>query len=316
MKQITIIGAGVMGLSCGVRLLEAGWAVEIVARERPPETVSAVAAAIWYPYRAYPEELVLGWGAVTYREFKHLWQTEPTAGIELVPVDELLPTVTPDPWWHTAVDDFHRLPTDTLPSGYADGYGFTAPIIDMSLYLDYLHGRYHALGGTLTQRTLTSLTEVQQGQAIINCTGLGAGALVGDEGVYPIRGQIVVVQAAPDAPIRRALMDDHGRYRICYIIPRRHDVVLGGVAEVGRWDTAVDEATAAEIIHKAQTLEPALAGMTIIAHKVGLRPGRAAIRLEREETAAGPVIHNYGHGGAGVTLSWGCAAAVVALLAA
>jgi D-amino-acid oxidase len=311
-KQVTIIGAGVMGLSCGVRLLEAGWQVQIMARELPQETVSAVAAAIWYPYKAYPEDKVLAWGEVGYREFTRLAQSEPRAGVRLLPVQEFLPEPSPDPWWHTAVDDFHHLHPASLPPGYQDGYGFTAPVIDMSIYLAYLQNWYEQLGGQLTQQTVQNLADWQQGQPLINCTGLGAGELVGDTAVFPIRGQIVLVQTP--TPLPSALMDDHGHYRICYIIPRVHDVVLGGVAEAGNWDTAVDETTAADIIRKAQSLQPALADMQIIRHKVGLRPGRPTIRLEREETAAGVIIHNYGHGGAGVSLSWGCATAVVDLL--
>jgi D-amino-acid oxidase len=284
----------------------------MVAREMPEETVSAVAAAVWYPYKAYPADKVLDWGAITYREFVHLQETEPNAGILMVPVEEFLPTPSPDPWWQTAVPDFRHLAPAALPEGFADGYTFTAPVIDMGIYLAYLLGRYRALGGQIRQRPLASLAEVQRGQPVVNCAGLGARELVGDETLYPIRGQIVQVKAPQ---VKRCLMEDHGRFRICYIIPRLHDVVLGGVAQEGNWDMAVDEATAAEIIRKAVALEPALADMEIIGHKVGLRPGRAAIRLEREETAAGPIIHNYGHGGAGVTLSWGCAAEVVALLA-
>ena len=57
---------------------------------------------------------------------------------------------------------------------------------------------------------------------------------------------------------------------------------------------------------------PALAGATVLRHQVGLRPARPVVRLERE----GDVVHCYGHGGAGVTLSWGCADEVVALVAA
>ena len=310
-KQVTIIGAGVMGLSCGVRLLEAGWQVEIITREMPHQTVSAVAAAVWYPYKAYPPAKALEWGRRSYTEFGRLYETEPTAGIRMVTVEELLPTPTADPWWKPAVQQFGRLSADTLPAGYEDGYSFRAPVMDMSLYLDYLLGRYYALGGRITQRPLASLAEVQQGQPLVNCTGLGARALVGDETVYPIRGQVVVVQAPH---VRRCLMDDHGPHQICYIIPRVHDVVLGGVAEPERWEMGVEEETTAEIIRKAQLLEPALAGMVVQAHKVGLRPGRPNVRLEREETPQGPIIHNYGHGGGGVTLSWGCADEVVGLV--
>ncbi len=46
--------------------------------------------------------------------------------------------------------------------------------------------------------------------------------------------------------------------------------------------------------------------------KVGLRPGRATVRLEHEPMAGTPgVIHNYGHAGNGWSLSWGCAQDVV-----
>jgi D-amino-acid oxidase len=58
-------------------------------------------------------------------------------------------------------------------------------------------------------------------------------------------------------------------------------------------------------------LVPALKDATVLEHKVGLRPGRKEVRLELEPLANNrAVIHNYGHGGAGFTLSWGCAAEV------
>lgn len=49
---------------------------------------------------------------------------------------------------------------------------------------------------------------------------------------------------------------------------------------------------------------------------VGLRPGRPTVRLEAERRDGGLLVHNYGHGGAGLTLSRGCASAVLALIAA
>ena len=54
MGRVIVVGAGVIGLSCAVRLLEAGHRVDVLARDLPRETTSAVAAAIWYPYRAWP----------------------------------------------------------------------------------------------------------------------------------------------------------------------------------------------------------------------------------------------------------------------
>jgi D-amino-acid oxidase len=51
----------------------------------------------------------------------------------------------------------------------------------------------------------------------------------------------------------------------------------------------------------------------VLSRAVGLRPARPTVRLDRTTVDDRPVIACYGHGGAGVTLSWGCAADVVAL---
>ena len=55
----------------------------------------------------------------------------------------------------------------------------------------------------------------------------------------------------------------------------------------------------------------------VITERVGLRPCRPEVRLEAETLPGGRVLwHNYGHGGAGVTLSWGCARELTAALTA
>ena len=95
-------------------------------------------------------------------------------------------------------------------------------------------------------------------------------------------------------------------------MPREHDIVVGGTDQEGEWSRTPSPETAAEILQRATRLVPALRGARVLRHKVGLRPVRPAVRLER----AGDVVHCYGHGGAGVTLSWGCAEEVVALVAA
>src|SRR5690349_11395632 len=69
MGRVTVVGAGVVGLSCALRLLEAGHRVDVLARELPLETTSAAAAAIWFPYRAWPRERVLDWSRTSYDEF-------------------------------------------------------------------------------------------------------------------------------------------------------------------------------------------------------------------------------------------------------
>ena len=61
---------------------------------------------------------------------------------------------------------------------------------------------------------------------------------------------------------------------------------------------------------------PLLAGVRVLGGAVGLRPARPAVRLEAEPHDRGVVVHCYGHGGAGVTLAWGCAEEVVGLVSA
>lgn len=59
---------------------------------------------------------------------------------------------------------------------------------------------------------------------------------------------------------------------------------------------------------------PSLRDEDVIAMRCGIRPHRRGrVRVEREDVFGKVVVHNYGHGGAGVTLSWGTAAAAADL---
>jgi len=106
------------------------------------------------------------------------------------------------------------------------------------------------------------------------------------------------------------VVDEHGPRGMTYVVPRAADIVVGGTADVGREDDESDPLEAERVLARAVLLEPRLSGARVLGHRAGLRPGRPTVRLERE----GRVVHCYGHGGAGVTLSWGCAADVVPLV--
>lgn len=313
MDSVIVVGAGVAGLSCGIRLLEAGYDVRIWARDMPAQTVSSVAAALWYPYKAYPEQLVVGWSRVSYGEFMRL-RHDPSAGIVVRSGYELFPWPVGEPWWRAAVPGYRRVTADELPAGYVDGYVFDAPVIEMPVYLGYLQQRLVALGGRIEARTLGSLGQaLAECGRVVHCGGLGARELAGDPSVFPIRGQVLRVARGQ---IERFVLDDHGPRGVAYIIPRGDDCILGGTAEDGESDTTPDPDTAAAIVARCAALDQRAASAPVLEHKVGLRPGRPTVRLEREQI--GPeqlLVHNYGHGGAGVTLSWGCAAEVVRLIA-
>ena len=98
-------------------------------------------------------------------------------------------------------------------------------------------------------------------------------------------------------------------------MPHGDHVVLGGVAVPDQWDRATNLDVAAGIVRRCTAVEPLLAGARILKHRVGLRPDRPAVRLEAEPLGDGRHVHCYGHGGMGVSLSWGCAREVAALVA-
>jgi D-amino-acid oxidase len=98
------------------------------------------------------------------------------------------------------------------------------------------------------------------------------------------------------------------------VVPRSNDTLLGGQALPNDWSITPDPTIAAEIVARCAQLVPEVAGARVLEHLVGLRPGRSSVRVEAEGTPGALLVHNYGHGGAGVTLSWGCAEEVVRLV--
>ena len=151
MARVTVVGAGVVGLTCAVRLLEEGHRVDVLARDLPLETTSAVAAAIWYPYRAFPPDRVLAWSARSYDVFVGLADVA-GAGVAVRSGVELFATPQEDPWWRSAVPRLEHVPP---PAGYADAWSFPAPVVEMPTYLSWLASRVSELGGTVTRLNLS-----------------------------------------------------------------------------------------------------------------------------------------------------------------
>jgi D-amino-acid oxidase len=306
MARVVVVGAGVVGLSCAVRLLEDGHRVDVLARDLPLETTSAVAAAIWYPYRAYPYEQVTSWSAGAYQEFRRLAEAEPESGVRMVEGSQLHRVPTPDPWWVSAIPGLTRVTAPRAP--YVDGWSFSTPVIEMPVYLRWLTQRLEGLGGTLTRMALSGLPD--EAEVVVNACGLGARLLAADNAVTPVRGQVLYVE---QFGLDRWWLADEGP---TYVVPRSRDVVVGGTDEEGVWSRTPDPAVARRILDRATALVPELARARVLRHNVGLRPARPAVRLEVEQVSAGGtrVVHCYGHGGAGVTLSWGCADEVAELV--
>ena len=308
--RVAVIGAGVSGLTCGVRFAEHGYETTIFARESPQYTTSAAAAAIWFPYDAEPADLVTLWSLATDQVLRTLADDRASG----VAVSELRVFARagelPIPSWAMSLGAT-RLARDEIPAHvFTSGYTIDVPIVDTSIYLDYLAARFTTVGGQISppMQFSTLLAVPAEYQLIINCSGAGAAELVPDADMEPHRGQVAVVAklAVPYAIV----CDDPP---LMYCIPRRNDCVLGGTNDLSE-DVAPRAAeTAAIVAEVARVL--GIDPPRVLGERVGIRPyRRSGVRVERERLSDGrTVIHNYGHGGSGFTLSWGCAEAVLAL---
>lgn len=310
--SITVIGAGVIGLSAAHELAAAGHQVTVAYDQELHECVSSVAAAIWFPYHSENSPAADQLLADSLARFEQLSEN-PETGIDLrrgLNVDHLPGA---DRSWTRIVAGTEEASPADLPDGAHAGVWATVPIITMSTYLGWLRSQVEALGVKFEKRTVGNLVELKdEADLVVLAAGLRGGELLGDdETVYPIRGQ--VVRLANTKNLTQWLCDDDYPQGVSYIIPRREDIIVGGTDTANDWNREVEPQTSVDILERAAKLVPELEGLEVLEHKVGLRPARETIRLEHVADHPLPVIAAYGHGGAGVTLSWGTAQRVVEL---
>jgi D-amino-acid oxidase len=315
MFDVVVVGAGVIGLTCAVRLQEGGARVAVVTADEPERTVSSVAAAVWYPTHTEGNPRVLDWARRTFAELADQ-AGRGVPGVVMRPTRMLLRTPASQvPWWAEAVRDFRSAPPVDVPVGFAGEWRFTVPTVEMGPYLHWLLQRVTGAGGVLIRRRLHRLSDAADvAPVIVHATGLAAGSLAHDADVYPARGQIVLVS---NPGLFTSVRDEENPAGRTYVHPRSRDVVLGGTFEPLESDTTPSAATGQAIIERCTALVPELAGARVLTQLVGLRPARhGGARVEIDPIGlpgGGSLIHNYGHGGAGVTLCWGCADEVAAL---
>ncbi len=303
--NVVVIGAGVIGLSTAVHLAEGGQRVEVRSRLAPGQTTSAVASAMVGPALAAADEAAGRRERASIAEFVALAEV---AGTGVSMRRGRLASREPVP----ALGDLAPCAAEELPSGFAAGFWTTLPLVDMPRYLDYLSRRLAAASGRIVLGTVTSLRELAaEVPLIVNCAGLGAGDLTGDLSLTPVRGQHVIV----DNPgLREFFIEAPFTPSWAAYWPYPDHVVLGGTQSTHDTSTEPDPRIADQILRRCIEVEPALRHAQVRGHQVGLRPTRPAVRLEVERIGAARCVHNYGHGGSGVTLSWGSAFTATALL--
>jgi D-amino-acid oxidase len=351
--RVLVIGAGVTGLTTSLCLRRAGFEVSVVAEQFAPDIVSVVAGALWewppavcgHHLDATSLERSKLWCMDSYRAFSDLAR-RPDTGVFLRPVvfyfrspvaerprdlakmNELRDKVAG--FVHSpALIQRHRVNPE---AGVVDAYGHLAPMVDTDTYMAWLmkqvrmagcHVEQGRIGGDLREAE-ASLLELFGADAIVNCTGLGAMELAGDE-MYPLRGALVRVhndgRSMPRILTAHCVAHDpeSTEQDMVFIVPRGRDMlVLGGMTEAHEWnlDIGLDNyGPVGDMLTRCQQFLPVLARAELDEKepvRVGLRPFRTGnVRVELEPGTA--IIHNYGHGGSGVTFSWGCADEVVGI---
>jgi D-amino-acid oxidase len=311
--RVAIVGAGVSGLTCGVLFAEAGHRTAIFARQVGQQTTSGAAAAVWFPYDVEPAGKVIPWALETFNVLTDLARI-PGSGVSMIDLRQFSRAgeiQIPD--WAVP------LGASVIPSGveesrgFTDGYAIKVPLMDTTIYLDYLAGRFREAGGEINENVfLEKLEDVDSKfDLVINCAGIGARALVEDSNLQPHRGQVAIVSSIDK--LRCAIVCDDAP--LMYAIPRTNDCVFGGTNDLSD-SLAANPTTTSQIVAECSRVLH-IKNPRVLAERVGLRPFRkSGVRLERDRLGDGRIaIHNYGHGGSGFTLSWGCAREVLHIAA-
>jgi D-amino-acid oxidase len=293
------------------------------------DTTSSGAGGLWEPYALIntPDELVQRCGRSSFDHFAGLADGPDAheAGVARVMAYELFSNAADAqtlPAWASVVPHFavvspeHLIKATGRPAmnRFAAAWEYHTVIATQSCYMPYLTKQLTARGVKFVKRYLSSLSEVTPHfDVVVNCTGLGAAVLLDSPTeTFPIRGQ--VLRVSPPTTEWQHDPQCFG-WGSSYIIPNQGSLVLGGNQGAPTdTDTQPRRADSDTILANVVDLFPEFAAVTAPTVWVGLRPARTAgLRLDSQVDHTHPclVVHNYGHGGSGITLAWGTAQDVV-----
>jgi D-amino-acid oxidase len=306
--HVGVVGGGVVGLTAALRLARAGHRVECVRDVPVAETVSALAGGLWFPYHVEPRDRVVAWGLASLRVLTSLVD-DPEAGVHLREGSfvERGPT---ERWWLEGVGGWREAGAGDLPAGAVSGVVVRLPVVTMPVHLRWLEQQCRSEGVALVEASVGSVEEVA-GDVVVVAAGARSPALVDGVAIEPSRGQVALLS---NPGLEEWYVDDHHPDGLTYVIPHPGWVVCGGTDVPGVIDERPDPGVHDAIVERCRSAVPALRGAEVLGSRVGFRPVAAQVSLERRTVGGLPVVTNTGHGGAGVTLAWGCADEVVSLV--
>ena len=314
--SIAVLGAGVIGLTTAITLRERGYDATIYTNsENENELASHAACALWMPFLMCDDEVSESheadsryWAEESWAKFSQILLLKEETGVFKVHHEEVWRNRPKTPYYRDIVEEFTESEIDF--DDYCHKWEMTTYVIDMSLYMPWLRNRYIALGGTIKYiEKLKSLGDIgiQEG-VIFNCTGLGSRVLMDDRDLRPVKGHLLLY----DKVQTRYSFGDN---EYC-IIPRKHSLAIGSLL-LDEPDIDPNKEGIDHLLHKTKQLlssgldkkygveQTTNRTYTLI---TGLRPYRSSgVQISRSEVEHKHVYHNYGHGGSGVTFSWGCA---------
>lgn len=308
-KTIAIIGAGISGLSCAYLLSKKNYSITVFAKDFSPNITSNKAAAFWFPYHIRNDKRGIDWGKKSYAFYQQL-SADAATGISMKQLIKVLRenVVEEEPVWIEFMPEgaCKIIPKEKLQAGIAKAYDVSVPLIETQIFLPYLQHLLEEKNVVFEKKLINGFNEFSSFDIILNCTGLGSRKLCNDESIIPVRGQVGLIETKTEMPI---YLDNE---MPLYIVPRKDAMIIGGTYEENIFDETTEPKTIEQLLNNAHSVFPELKQQKIIGSWAGLRPYRNEVRLEHE--ASTNIIHNYGHGGSGFTLAFGCAEEVLHLV--
>lgn len=347
-RNILVVGAGVIGLTTAIRLRETGHNVTVLAQETPYTILdrsrtpwaseplgtytSAGSGGFWMPFLLEGTDIE-EWATSTYRTLRaHVADDVGVSAMDALYLHAREEPVLP---WYAELTNMVVVTSKEdkrVPKEYKCARKFDTLVVNMNRYLPHLQRwlteldvpfmltREYTNPAQSSLWDMEQVTEFAKGIAhdtiIVNCAGIGARFLA-DEDMIPGRGVILRVKRPPEVNyvITEDIVDSFqsGDGLLAYAIPRGDELSLGGTNFEGDWRENAGDEDVEAVRYRAEQLLP-IRGMPETGRWSGLRP----IRLDRQARVARESereISNYGHGGSGVTLCWGCAEKVVQLVA-
>ncbi len=270
-RRAAVLGSGVVGLTTARQLQRRGFAVTIYADKVPPDVTSNWSLAAWTPTSGLVEfakrtpewstQLVQA-AEIAYRQLQFM--TGPRYGISWI--TNYAPTESAE----SARGENALLPrhlqseqTLLLPGEhpFPSTYCIERPElrIEPNIYLPALMDDVLAFGGQIVIRKFESPRDVLalSENLIVNCTGLGAKALFGDDELVPLKGLLVLLPSQDEVRYSTSggvNIPPGQRGLFIHMMPRTDGIVLGGTSERDIWTTDVNDAEKQRIIDNHVTL--------------------------------------------------------------